>query len=194
MLSDVTLSYGGQSITLPGLYLLIGVLVVLGLIGFVVAITSARRIERKTTEATDILVVQLERIGDALDRLVTQNGPSATAASSPARPANEPARAANRPLSEWIVPGRSVPPSTRPVPESSPNPLERAARKPLSLPEQHLSVVQAPAEAAAQPEPNVEKSAPKSNPKSGAKSDEDRPLESTLSEPARTILFSMLGR
>ena len=174
MLSDVTLAYGGQSITLPGLYLLIGVLVVLGLIGFIVAITSARRIERKTTEATDILVVHLERIGDALDRLVTQNAPSAAAASP--HPANEPDRAPNRTLSEWIVPGRSVPAPPRLVPESSPPLIERA--------------VQAPAQPSAQPETNAEKSPPKSD----TKSDGDQPVESTLSEPARSILFSMLGR
>jgi hypothetical protein len=47
MLSDLTISYADRSLTLPGIYLLIGILIVLGLAGFVVALTSTRRIERK---------------------------------------------------------------------------------------------------------------------------------------------------
>jgi hypothetical protein len=149
MLSDVTISFGNQSITFPGLYLLIGCLIILGLAGFIVAMTSTRRIERKTSEASDILVVQLERIGDALDRIVSQNA---------ARAANEPLRQRDHFLPEWPVPGRNVPPApTRVATEGSP--LERAAQKPAT---------EQPAE--------------------------EQPVESTLSEPARSILFSMLGR
>lgn len=59
MLSDVTISFADHTLTFPGLYLLIGCLVIVGLAGFIVAMNSTRRIERKTSEATDILVVQL---------------------------------------------------------------------------------------------------------------------------------------
>jgi hypothetical protein len=165
MLSDVSISFGGQAITFPALYLLIGCLIVLGLAGFIVAISSARRIERKTSEVTDILVVQLERIGDALDRIVSQNA---------ARAANEPSsRQRDRFLPEWPVAARSAaPPPGRVAPEGSP--LERAAQKPLEQPQI----------AASQTVP-----APQEN-----KTAEDQPIESTLSEPARSILFSMLGR
>jgi hypothetical protein len=162
MLSDVTLSFGGQTITFPALYILIGCLIVLGLAGFLVSMTSARRIERKTSEATDILVVQLERIGDALDRIVSQNA---------ARAANEPLRQRDR-LPDWPAPGRITPPPPRVATEGSA--LERAAQKPA--PDQaQISAAQATASA--------EKTAP-----------EEQPVESTLSEPARSILFSMLGR
>lgn len=182
MLSDVTLSYGSQSISMPGLYLLIGVLIVLGLIGFIVAITGARRIERKTNQAIDIVVVQLERIGDALDRLVTQNPATAPI---PARPPNDPARAANRSLSEWVVPGRSVPVPARVAPEGSA--LERAAQKPAASAEQHSE----PSPAGGQSSTQV---LAQDVPAQAEKSAEDLPVESTLSEPARTILFSMLNR
>lgn len=185
MLSDVTFSYAGQSISVPGLYLLIGILIVLGLAGFIVAIASARRIERKTNEANDILVVQLERIGDALDRLVTQNS---QASANAARPASEPVRASNRPLAEWTVPGRSVPPPARVIPEGSS--LERAAQKPApALSPEHVQpapVAQASVQTAAQGTMQAS-----TQPE---KSPENQPVESTLSEPARSILFSMLGR
>lgn len=158
MLSDVTISVGAQSITFPGLYLLIGVLIALGLVGFIVAMTGSRRIERKTSQATDILVVQLERIGDALDRLATQ---------SAARDANEAARQRDRFSPDWPVPGRGAPPQPRVIPENSA--LERAAQKPVQ-----------PASAARD--------------KPGAKDLEEQAAEGGLSEPARSILFSMLGR
>ena len=171
MLSDVTISVGTQSITLPGLYLLIGVLIVLGLAGFVVAMTSSRRIERKTSEATDILVVQLERIGDALDRLVTQSAARANEAPAPARQRDHF-------LPDWPVPGKGTPPPPRVIPEKSA--LERAAQKPASeQPKATLSVSQATSVA-----PD----------KSNEKQRDEQAAESALSEPARSILFSMLGR
>lgn len=174
MLSDVTISVGTQSITLPGLYLLIGVLIALGLAGFIVAMTSSRRMERKTSEATDILVVQLERIGDALDRLVTQ---------SAARAVNEagaPPRQRDRFLPDWPVPGRGTPPQPRVIPENSA--LERAAQKPAAEPAPTVGQIsQAQSVAVAQDTPKE-------------KQLEQQAVESGLSEPARTILFSMLGR
>lgn len=192
MLSDVTLSYGTQSISVPGLYLLIGILIILGLIGFIVAIASARRIERKTNEATDILVVQLERIGDALDRLVTQN-PAAATASNPAHPPAQPTRAANRSLSEWVVPGRSAPPAARIAAEASS--LERAAQKRPAASSDQTPQTASPAQSSTEMPPErtagmVEK--PVDN--QSVKLDDDQPVESTLSEPARTILFSMLNQ
>jgi hypothetical protein len=169
MLSDVTISVGSQSVTFPGLYLLIGCLIVLGLIGFIVAVTSSRRIERKTTEATDILVVQLERIGDALDRLVTQN--ATRAASEPA-----PNRQRDRFLAEWAIAGRGTPPAQRAAGENGAP--ERAAQTPIL--EQPQSAT--PQQAASAPQ-EKRKEQP-----------EGQPVESNLSEPARSILYSMLGR
>jgi hypothetical protein len=175
MLSDVTISVGSQSITLPGLYLLIGVLIILGLVGFIVAMTNSRRIERKTSEVTEILVVQLERIGDAFDRLVTQNTQ---------RAANEAAAVPNRHrdrfLPNWPAPGRGTPPQPRVIPENSA--LERAAQKPApeaASPVEHVSQTQVVA--VAQDKPKESQS-------------EEQTVESGLSEPARSILFSMLGR
>ncbi len=159
MLSDVTISFGGQSISFPGLYLLIGVLIVLGLIGFAVAITSSRRIDRKGSEVSDILVVQLERIGDALDRIVSQNA---------ARVASKPVRPRNRALPEWATPVGNA--SVSRVAEG----LERLVQKPVQEPVQAPS---AQAVAVSQEKP-----------------EEEEPVESKLSEPARSILFSMLGR
>lgn len=172
MLSDVTVSFASQSYTVPGLYLLVGVLIVLGLSGFMVAILSAKRIERKASETTDILVVQLERIGDSLDRIVTQYAQSA------ARPVAEPARPRDRALAEWPVATRSSTP--RVIPEGSP--LERVAQKPASA----LSAVAA--------EDLSLSSAIETARVGEEKVAEGQPVSSNLSEPARSILFSMLGR
>jgi hypothetical protein len=159
MLSDITISFADQSVAFPALYILIGLLIILGLSGFVVALASTRRLERKSSEVTDILVVQLERIGVALDRLVSQNAP---------RAASEPARRTERVLQEWVVPGRTVP-APRVVVEGSA--LERAA--------QRLSQEQSKA----QPEQVVQQN-----------STQEEPVAGNLSEPARSILYSMLGR
>ena len=161
MLSDVTISFADHTFTFPGLYLLIGCLIALGLAGFIVAIVSARRIGRKTTEATDILVVQLERIGDALDRLVAQGAAP--------RPMEEPARHRDRFVPEWPIHGRAPAASTRVIPEGSA--IERMAQKSAS-------------DSSAVPQPVAAKEKPT----------EEQPVESSLSEPARSILFSMLGR
>jgi hypothetical protein len=172
MLSDVTVSFANQSYTLPGLYLLVGVLIVLGLSGFVVAIASARRIERKASETTDILVVQLERIGDSLDRILSQYAQTA------ARPVAEPARPRDRTAAEWPLPTRGS--ASRVIPEGSP--LERAAQKPAAavsaVVAQDLSLSSAIQTARV----------------AEVKVAEEQPLSSNLSEPARSILFSMLGR
>ncbi|HKQ88450.1 MAG TPA: hypothetical protein VJS43_16960 [Candidatus Acidoferrales bacterium] len=170
MLSDITISVGSQSVTFPGLYLLIGCLIVLGLIGFIVAMTSSRRIERKTSEATDILVVQLERIGDALDRLVTQS--AARAASEPA-----PTRQRDRFLADWAIPGRGTPPAHRTAAENGV--AERAAQKPIIEPPKSTATPQA---------------TPLAQEKQEEKQPEEPSAESHLSEPARSILYSMLGR
>ncbi|HKV47216.1 MAG TPA: hypothetical protein VJN69_03940 [Candidatus Acidoferrales bacterium] len=167
MLSDITISIGSQSVTFPGLYLLVGCLIVLGFIGFIVAISSSRRIERKTSEATDILVVQLERIGDALDRLVTQNA---------ARVANQapPVQKRDRFPAEWVIPGRGTPAAPRGTAENVA--AERAPQKPAF---QQATAPQA---------------SPMAQEKRDEKQPEEQPIESKLSEPARTILYSMLGR
>lgn len=140
MLSDVTISVGTQSITLPGLYLLIGVLIALGLAGFVVAMASSRRIERKTSEAADVLVVQLDRIGDALDRLVTQSAQGAANETTVATVTAAAPRQRDRFLQDWPIPGKGTPPQPRVIPENSA--LERAARKPA--PESVSSVAPVP--------------------------------------------------
>jgi hypothetical protein len=160
MLSDVTISFGSQSISVPGLYLLIGTLIVLGAAGFVVAIVSSRRVERKANETSDILVVQLERIGDALDRLTSQN--AALVAAETGRPRE---RAA---LPDWNIPGRSVVPPAR----GATDPAGRVQKVAVSK----------DSPATAEPVASEEKAA------------EQQPVESSVSEPARTILFSMLGR
>lgn len=170
MLSDITISIGSQSVTFPGLYLLVGCLIVLGLIGFIVAISSSRRIERKTSEATDILVVQLERIGDALDRLVTQNA---------ARVANEapPVQKRDRFPAEWAIPGRGTPAAARGAAENFAS--ERAVQKPAFQQAKSATAPQA---------------SPVAQEKRDEKQPEEQPIESKLSEPVRTILYSMLGR
>lgn len=169
MLSDITISVGNQSVTFPGLYLLVGCLVVLGLIGLMVAISSSRCIERKTSEASDILVVQLERIGDALDRLVTQNA---------TRVASETAPASKRDpfLADWAIPGRGTPPAPRTAAENVA--AERVSQKPAFQPKSS----------------SVQQASPLVQDKQDEKQPEEEPIESKLSEPARTILFSMLGR
>ncbi len=172
MLSDITISVGNQSFTFPGLYLLIGCLIVLGLIGFIVAIASSRRIERKTSEATDILVVQIERIGDALDRLVTQNAARA-AASEPTA-----VRPRDRFLADWAIPGRGTPPAPRSQAE---NP---AAEAPLQRPIFEQSQIDGAAQ----------KTKALAQEKREQKQPEEQPAGSNLSEPARSILYSMLGR
>ena len=171
MLSDITISVGSQSVTFPGLYLLIGCLIVLGLIGFIVAMTGSRRIERKTSEATDILVVQLERIGDALDRLVTQNAARA-AASEPA-----PTRLRDRFLADWTIPSRGAPPPHRAAADNGE--AERTAQKPTLEQPKGVATSQA---------------VPLAQEKQEERQPEDASLESHLSEPARSILYSMLGR
>jgi len=181
MLSDVTISLGGQSVSFPGLYLLIGLLIILGLVGFIVAMTSTRRIERRTSEATDILVVQLERIGDALDRIVSQNA---------TRVANEPLQARERPLAEWTVPGRGIPTPSRLVADGGQpeRPAQKVDQPAIAL--ASTSSVQAAPNAP--PAPSAQASgAPSAQDKKTA---EDPTAESTLSEPVRSILFSMLGR
>jgi len=171
--TDVTVSFAGHALTFPSLYLLIGCLIALGLAGFIVAMVSARRIEHKTTEATDILVMQLERIGDALDRLVAQ--------SASARPAQEPARQKDWLVAEWPNPGRATPPA-RVIPEGSA--IERAAQKPLS---DRSSVDRSSVDRSSVPQPAASSAAKEKKP-------EEQTIESSLSEPARSILFSMLGR
>jgi hypothetical protein len=79
MLSEMTISFGSRSFSFPALYLLIGLLIILGFIGITVAIASARRTRRQTSELLDILVAQLDRIGDSLDRLVSQRAAHAIA-------------------------------------------------------------------------------------------------------------------
>jgi len=171
MLSDVTISVGSQSVTLPGLYLLIGCLILLGLVGFIVAMTNSRRIERKTSEVTDILVVQLERIGDALDRLVTQNA---------VRAADEPSlvRQRDRFLADWAIPGRGTPPVPPPAAENGV--VEPTAQKPVSDEPQGVAVAQT--------------ATPRAQEKGEQEQPGVQPIESNRSEPARSILYSTLGR
>jgi hypothetical protein len=175
MFSDVTVTFADHTVTFSGLYVVIGLLLVVGIAGFLVAWNSARRMERKVSETTDLLVVQLERIGEALERIITQN-----ATRPVAEPAAKQQRAADRSPLEWA--GRSFPP--RVIPEGSA--LERAAQKnppeaPFAPPVKVAPPVPAATQASAEP------SAPEKKP-------EEQPVESTLSEPARSILFSMLGR
>jgi hypothetical protein len=166
MLSDVTISLGSQSVTFPGLYLLIGCLIALGLTGFVVAMVSARRLERKANDAADILVVQLERIGDALDRIATQSAANAAAELASARKRE-------RFLPNWAKPAGSA--LQRGVPENGE--LKGIAQ----LPEQRTISASHQASGGDQE-------------KKGTQVPDEQLIESNLSEPARSILFSMLGR
>jgi hypothetical protein len=74
MLSDVTVNLAGRVLTLTGADLLVLFVVV-----FVVAViivsgfSHGRRLGVAHSHAADILTVQLARIGDTLDRIVTQN-------------------------------------------------------------------------------------------------------------------------
>jgi hypothetical protein len=104
MLSEVTISFAGHTHTFPSLYLVAGSLVVLLVFGLIVASATAGRIKQKQSDATELFAIQLERIGDALDRMVSQNAVRAT---------NEPTR---RP--EVAPPGR-VPVSEATEPISS---------------------------------------------------------------------------
>jgi hypothetical protein len=74
MLSDVTIDLGGRMITITGadlVLLLVGVFVISVVV--VMAFSRGRRLEAAYTRSADILIVQLERIGDTLDRIVSQN-------------------------------------------------------------------------------------------------------------------------
>jgi hypothetical protein len=93
MLSEVTISIAGHTHTFPSLYLVAGCLVVLLVFGLIVASATAGRIKQKQNDATEVFAIQLERIGDALDRMVIQNAARAT---------NEPTR-----RSEVAPPGRA---------------------------------------------------------------------------------------
>jgi hypothetical protein len=121
-------------------------------------------------------VVQLERIGDALDRIVNQ---------TVARPANEAAKQSERAVvelpgraAERMVPGRTF--TQRVVQEGSA--LERAAQKSAAAAAGVTSVPVTSDRATA------------------AAAQEEHPVEvaqdekSNLSEPARTLLYNMLGR
>ena len=72
MLSDFTFSIAGHSVTVPGIYLLGGIFVVLALLAFAVAAAGSRRARRRMLYATDGLSIQMERVGDVLERLVRQ--------------------------------------------------------------------------------------------------------------------------
>lgn len=121
-------------------------------------------------------MVQLERIGDALDRIVNQ---------TVARPANEAAKQSERAVvelpgraAERMVPGRTF--TQRVVQEGSA--LERAAQKSAAAAAGVTSVPVTSDRATA------------------AAAQEEHPVEvaqdekSNLSEPARTLLYNMLGR
>jgi hypothetical protein len=73
MLSEVTITIAGHTHTFPSLYLVAGLLVVLLVFGLIAASITAGRIKQKQNDATEVFAIQLERIGDALDRLVSQN-------------------------------------------------------------------------------------------------------------------------
>jgi hypothetical protein len=73
MLSDVTISFANHTVTLPGVSMLVGIVVIVALWGISVAIASARRTQRQTNDAAEVLGVQLERMGDALERIAKQN-------------------------------------------------------------------------------------------------------------------------
>jgi len=74
MLSDVTIDLAGRTFRLTGADLLVLFVVV-----FVVAVAivsgfnHSRRLEVAHSRAADILIVQLARVGDTLDRIVKQN-------------------------------------------------------------------------------------------------------------------------
>jgi hypothetical protein len=108
MLSEVTISFSGHTYTVPGLYLLAGGLIVLLIFGWIVVSATAGQIKHKQNDATEVFAIQLERIGDALDRLVAQNSQIAlntyrATQESPQRPetAPPPRAAANEPAESF---------------------------------------------------------------------------------------------
>jgi hypothetical protein len=106
MLSDVTLNVAGHMVTVPGIFLLTGTLVLLALFGFLAAIVGGRRARSRASDAAELLAVQLERIGDALDRLVRQNASrEATLQQQGAAMAAEPS------VPAWAIPRRTTPAS-----------------------------------------------------------------------------------
>jgi hypothetical protein len=74
MLSDVTINLGGRMITMTGADLLLLLVLVFAVsVVIVMAFSRGRRLDAAHTRSADILIVQLERIGDTLDRIASQN-------------------------------------------------------------------------------------------------------------------------
>jgi hypothetical protein len=113
MLSDVTISFANHAVTLPGVYILVGIPAIVALWGISVAIASARRTQRKMNDAGEVLVVQLERMGDALERLVKQNAAREAAFGQQAALARE------RNASGWAMPERPAQSAVSPTSELS---------------------------------------------------------------------------
>src|SRR5215831_5989367 len=176
MSSDVTVSAAGYSFQFSSTVLLLSCGFIVALIAVLaVTLSYTRRAALKSAEAADVLIVQLERIGDSLERLVAQNAQIVAV-----RPASEPARRpdnspSQRPVPDWAA-------VERVAKDSAPPPVYPAANPASSAPKPAPAVQQA--STAAAPTTSATPAKP------GAESGEIGPV----SDHVRSLLHSMLGK
>jgi type IV secretory pathway VirB10-like protein len=183
MSSDVTISAAGYSFQFTSTDLLLSCVFIVALvIILLVAFSYTRRAALRSAEAADVLIVQMERIGDSLERLVAQNAHNALMAQSAAAPAaSAPAQLPDypprpqRPAADWAA-------VERVAKENAPPPAH-----PTSRPSAHQTRHAPAAQQAAAP---ASSTPPAKSPKPGAESGEIGPV----SEHVRSLLHSMLGK
>jgi len=189
MSSDVTISAAGYSFQFTSTELLLSCVFIVALvIILLIAFSYTRRAALRSAEAADVLIVQMERIGDSLERLVAQNAHSAliaqngaaSAASAPAgasAPAQRPdyPPSPQRPAADWAA-------VERVAKESAPPPAHPTSRSSAHQTRHAPAAQQAAAPASSTP--------PAKSPKPGAESGEIGPV----SEHVRSLLHSMLGK
>src|SRR5690348_5527690 len=147
MSSDVTISAAGYSFQFTSTELLLSCVFIVALvIILLIAFSYTRRAALRSAEAADVLIVQMERIGDSLERLVAQNAHNALMAQSAPAGASAPAQrpdyppSPQRPAADWAAVERvakeSAPPtrptSRPPAPETKHVPAAQQAAAPAS--------------------------------------------------------------
>lgn len=72
MLSDTLVSFGGHSMRLSSLALLVGGVLLFGMAAFLLGLLRGRRVVVQRSATTDELNVQLGRIAEALERIANR--------------------------------------------------------------------------------------------------------------------------
>jgi hypothetical protein len=72
MLSDTLVSFGGHTMRLSTLAILVGGVLLFGMAAFVVGLIRGRRVVVQRSATTDELNVQLARIAEALERMANR--------------------------------------------------------------------------------------------------------------------------